>query len=332
MSARRKVIIDQDTLGPATTNLQSIALLLQSPAAEVLGICVPTGDHWRDHQVRHALRFLEIIGRTDVPVVPGAMMPLVNTPEATAQWEKQHGKLVYNGAWDLKRPGKWADPQHTPDLIEGNPTTRPADETAAAFIVRQARAHPGEISLWCAAPLTDIAQALALEPSLPSLLRELHFMGGAFHPMTEAREFRHTPRREFNIRFDAEAAHAVLRAPWSRVTCSPIDVSNHTRSTPEMFAAIAKSDTPLARYLDRFGHRDRPMWDEVATATWLDESLVTRFDDYFVDVNLDRGPGYGDMLSWDPGHEPGRGERRARVQKHLDDARFYEAFVALCSR
>jgi inosine-uridine nucleoside N-ribohydrolase len=258
-------------------------------------------------------------------------MPLVNTPDATAVWEKSHGKLVYNGAWDLARPGKWADPRHTPDLVEGNPATLPSDETAAAFIVRQARAHPGEITLWCAAPLTDIAQALVLEPRLPELVRELHFMGGSFHPMTEAREFKHTPRREFNVRFDAEAAHAVLRAPWAAVTCSPIDVSNHTRSTSDLFAAIARADTPLARYLDQFGQRDRPMWDEVAAATWLDESLVTRFDDYFIDVNLDRGANYGDMLSWERGQEPGRGERCVRVQKSLDDARFYSAFVTLCS-
>lgn len=329
---RRKVIIDQDTLGPATTNLQSVAMLIQSPETEVLGICVPTGDHWRDQQVRHALRFLEIIGRTEIPVVPGAVMPLVNTPEATASWEKRHGRLIYNGAWDLARPGKWADPRHTLDLPEGNPSTAPARETAAEFIVRQARAHPGEISLWCAAPLTDVAQALALEPRLPELVRELHFMGGSFQPMIDTREFRHTPRREFNIRFDAEAARAVLRAPWARVTCSPIDVSQHTRSAPELFAAIAKAGTPLARYLDQFGHRNRPMWDEVAAATWLDETLVTRFDDYFIDVNVEGGAGHGDMLSWDPGFEPGQGERRARVQKRVNDSHVYELFVQLCSR
>lgn len=327
--SRRKVILDQDTLGPAGTNLQSIALLLNAPDVDVLGICVPTGDHWRDHQVRHALRLLEILARTDVPVVPGAVMPLVNTPADTALWEKQHGKLIYNGAWDLARPGKWADPLHTPDLPEGNPTTAPSAEAAAAFIVRLARAHPGEISLWCAAPLTNVAVALRLEPRLPTLVRELHFMGGSFSPMTEAREFRHTPRREFNVRFDAEAARAVFRAPWPRVTCSPIDVSNHTRATPALFAAIARADTPLARYLDRFGPRHRPMWDEVAAATWIDPTLVTHHEDLFIDVNLDRGAGYGDTLSWEPGHEPGLGECRARVQKTLDDARFYDLFVAL---
>jgi purine nucleosidase len=74
------------------------------------------------------------------------------------------------------------------------------------------------------------------------------------------------------------------------------------------------------------------MWDEVAAATWLDESLLTRCDDYFIDVNTDRGAHYGDMLSWDPGFEPGHGERRARVQKKLDDEKFYAMFTALCSR
>jgi len=271
------------------------------------------------------------MGRTEILVVPGAEMPLLNTPADTAAWEKLHGKLVYNGAWDLERPGKWTDRRHTPDLPEGNPTTTSAPEHAAQFIARVARAHPGEITLWCAGPLTNVALALQLEPALPSLVRELHFMGGSFHPMTESREFRHTPRREFNLRFDAEAARIVFRAKWPRVTCSPIDVSNHTRCTPDLFTAIARANTPYARYLDQFGKRDRPMWDEVAAASWIDESLITRFDDLFIDVSLDRGAGYGDTLSWEPGREPGLGECRARVQKRLDDARFYELFVALSS-
>lgn len=329
---RRKVIIDQDTLGPATTNLQSVALLLNAPDVDVLGLCVPTGDHWRDQQVRHALRFLEIVGRTEVPVVPGALAPLVNTPADCAAWEQQHGKLIYNGAWDLARPGKWADPHHTPDLPEGNPTTAPAAGTAAEFIVRQARAHPGEISLWCAAPLTDVALALHLEPRLPALLRELHFMGGAFAPATDAREFKLTPRREFNVRFDPEAARAVFRAAWQRITCSPIDLSNHTRATPELFARIAPAGTPLARYLDQFGQRNRPMWDEVAAATWIDPTLVTHAEERVLDVELDRGPHYGDLLDWAPGEAPAFARNRTRVELRLDDARFYELFVTLSSR
>ena len=156
----RKIIIVQDTLGPATSNLQSVAMLLNAPEVEVLGICVPTGDHWRDLQVRHALRLLEIMGRTEIPVLPGALTPLVRTLTDHTLWEKQHGRLYYNGAWDFARPGRTVDPHATPDLPDGNPTPAPASEHAANFIIRHARAHPGEISLWCAGPLTDIALAL----------------------------------------------------------------------------------------------------------------------------------------------------------------------------
>ena len=332
MSPRRKVIIDQDTLGPASTNLQSVAMLLNAPDVDVLGICVPTGDQWRDVQVRHALRLLEIMGRTDVPVVPGALTPLVHTPTDHAVWEKQHGRLYYNGAWDLARPGRSANPFSAPDLPEGNPTTKPADEHAANFIIRLAKKFPGEISLWCAAPLTDIALAVRLEPSLPSLIRELHFMGGSFHPMTDSREFKHTPRREFNVRFDPEAARIVLRAPWAKITCSPIDISQHVRSTPEHFATIARARTPLAAYLEKFGERGRPLWDEIAAATWIDPTLVDHAEDCFIDVNLDRGAGYGDALSWPAGFEPGLGEQSARVEKRLHLDRFYALFTALLSR
>lgn len=328
----RKIIIDQDALGPASTNLQAIAMLLNAPDVEVLGICVPTGDHWRDLQVRHALRLLEIMGRTEIPVVPGALTPLVHTLADQALWEKQHGRLVYNGAWDLARPGRTVDPHAAPDLPEGNPATAPSSEHAANFIIRHAYAHPGEISLWCAGPLTDIALALRLEPRLPTLICELHFMGGSFQPQTASAEFLHTPRREFNLRFDPEASRIVLRAPWAKLTCSPIDISQEVRSTPAQFAAIARAGTPLAAYLDRFGQRGRPLWDEIAAASWIDPTLVTRAAEYFVDVSLDRGAAYGDTLSWTPGHEPGLGEQRARVELGLDVPRFSGLLTDLLSR
>ena len=77
--ARRKIIIDQDCSGPGGSNLQTVALLIQSPQVEVLGITVVSGDQWRDEEVAHTLRLLEIMGRTDIPVVPGAVFPLVRT-------------------------------------------------------------------------------------------------------------------------------------------------------------------------------------------------------------------------------------------------------------
>ncbi|MEJ8848680.1 nucleoside hydrolase [Variovorax rhizosphaerae] len=91
MNAKRKIIIDQDAHGPASTNLQSILMLLQAPEVEVLGICVVSGDGWCDENVAHTLRLLEIAGRTDVPVLRGAALPLLNSQRRMQRWEGLHG-------------------------------------------------------------------------------------------------------------------------------------------------------------------------------------------------------------------------------------------------
>src|ERR1700730_8192415 len=97
--SKRKVIIDQDAAGPAGTDQQAILLLIQSPQTEVLGITVMTGDQWLKAEVAHTLRMLELIGRTDIPVVPGAEVPLVRRREETELGEQQYGSFAWLGAW-----------------------------------------------------------------------------------------------------------------------------------------------------------------------------------------------------------------------------------------
>src|ERR1700688_4489275 len=80
---KRLVLIDQDGSGPGDSNQMSMMVLLRSPQVEVLGITIVTGNAWRDEEVQHTLRMLELIGRSDVSVVPGAVFPLVRTQEET---------------------------------------------------------------------------------------------------------------------------------------------------------------------------------------------------------------------------------------------------------
>src|SRR5579863_10708710 len=98
-TGKRKIIIDQDAAGPGGTDQQSILLLIQSPQTEVLGITVVTGDQWLKEEVAHTLRMLELIGRTDIPVVPGAEYPLVRRKKETEQWEERYGSVAWVGAW-----------------------------------------------------------------------------------------------------------------------------------------------------------------------------------------------------------------------------------------
>src|SRR5579863_6211109 len=113
--------------------MQTLALLIQSPHAEVLGITVVSGDQWRDEEVAHTLRLLEIMGRTDIPVFSGAAVPLVRTREEAIQWQERYGKVSYAGAWDQRW---WHEPFVVPALAEGQPSSKPADEDAAHFLVR----------------------------------------------------------------------------------------------------------------------------------------------------------------------------------------------------
>ena len=97
---KRKIIIDQDAAGPGGTDQQSILLLIQSPQTEVLGVTVVTGDAWLKSEVAHTLRMLELIGRTDIPVVPGAEYPLVRTKDETELWQQRYGSVSLAGRVD----------------------------------------------------------------------------------------------------------------------------------------------------------------------------------------------------------------------------------------
>src|SRR6266852_874236 len=123
---RRKVIINQDCSGPGGSNMQTLLVLIQSPAVEVLGITVVSGNQWRDEEVAHTLRLLEIIGRTDIPVVPGAVFPLVRRREETQLWQEHYGRVAYAGAWDDRW---WHEPSSSQRFRKESPVPSPRTKT-----------------------------------------------------------------------------------------------------------------------------------------------------------------------------------------------------------
>ena len=327
---KRKVIIDQDAAGPGGSDQQSMLLLIQSPQTEVLGITVVTGDAWLTEEVAHTLRMLEIVGRTDIPVVPGAEYPLVRTKEETEYWEQWYGSYAWLGAWT---PGLYHGPRELGPMPEGKPTTKPADEDAAHFLVRMVRKFPHEITIYAAGPMTNLALAISLDPEFPSLAKELIFMGGSLSPQTDDPEFINTPRREFNLWFDPEAAHIVLRAPWKKMVCTTVDISVKTKLTTELIDKVRAGNSPAAQYVGKYSRLQGAynyLWDELASAAWLDPSVITKKEMRYMDVDLDRGPGYGNTLTWVDGDKPKRSNLQlVEVQVDLDTDKFYKMFVEL---
>ncbi len=332
--ARRYVIADQDAMGPGGSDMRSLMVFLQAPDVDLLGITVVTGDGWRDEEVAHALRLLELLGRTDVRVYPGASNPLWRTREWTMQAQQVYGKVAWLGAW---REG------HTeysfdalPPLQEGRPASKPAAEDAAHFMVRMVHEHPHQVTIYGAGPLTNVAVAITLDRHFAELAQELVIMGGSIRPQTEAKEWVNAPRHEFNFWFDPEAASITLRAPWAKISETTIDASIQTRIDPEVTNAVFKSNSAAAKYLRAYTRRpvegvNQFAWDELAAATWLDPAITKTEKVVYEDVSTDHGANYGDTLTWSDADKPELPLRKVHVQMEADLPKLQQLLIRLFS-
>jgi inosine-uridine nucleoside N-ribohydrolase len=317
--------------------MQSILIFLQSDNFDVLGITTVSGDQWVREETQRTLRLLEIAGRTDVPVVQGAEFPLLNSKEEAERWEALYGKFRYKGCWSdfSNRPRStppafragYHEPDVVPPLVEGTPHTKPLDETAAHFIVRTVHQYPGEVVIWAGGPMTNIALALRLDPEVATVAKELVLMGSGMYANTGGINSI-DGRREFNWWFDPEAVRIAMRAPWKKITITPIDISVKTTVNPDLKAAIAKVDTPVARYLTEYSVQSF-MWDELSAAAMIDPSIVTGQKELYVDIDVDHGPSYGETLFWDPSTKLPPYERKATVQFDVDTKKLYDLYIKL---
>lgn len=332
---RRKVIIDDE--GFALMHL----MLLEDRRVEVLGITTVSGNTWANRATAMALRGVELTGHAKVPVAQGATFPILNSQVRTERWEALYGKLVWKGAFMQQ----WAEPtvQSTPDyhgpfdpvnLPWGNPALKRVPEAAALFLIRTVRAHPHEVTIMACGPLTNLALAQRIDPEFASLVKEVVVMGGSLNPQQVldnpsaaqfAREFMNSPRREFNIRFDPEAASMFAHAPWLKVTIVPVDPSTATQLSPALIDRLAKAArAPVAAMIRRM-EPGFPMWDEIAAAIWLDPTLVTRQQRLWYDFDVQFGATYGDMLTWQDAYRPGLDEGQADMVLAVDVPRMEAA-------
>ena len=157
-------------------------------------------------------------------------------------------------------------------------------------------------------------------------------MGGSLNPQTDDPEFVDTPKREFNLWFDPEAAHVVLRAPWRRIVCTTVDISVKTRLTQELIDRVKAGNSPAARYIGMYARLNGKynfLWDELAAAAWLDPAIITGKETRYLDVDLARGACFGDTLSWTEQDKPQFVGPPVEVQTDLDTGKFYKMFVEL---
>ena len=181
MSKKIPLLIDTD---PGVDDALALLMAFADERHDVVGLTVAAGNVGLGYTVRNALKLCEVAGRTDVPVFAGAPDPLVHPAEDAAH---VHGR---DGFGDVDLPA---------------PTLAVQAEHAALAILRLSHEHAGRLLLVALGPLTNLALALRLDPTLPQRVARLVVMGGAINGHGNI-----TPVAEFNVAFDPEAAHIVF--------------------------------------------------------------------------------------------------------------------------
>ena len=320
------VIVDTDC-GFASDDAMALLALMQSEKVELLGITVVTGNDWLQQEVENVLRLLEIAGRSEVPVFAGSERPLVTSQEEMIRREKVYGETSdggYKGAWRSGGPGR--DDVVPPDGALAS--IRPREKHAADFLIETLRRRPREVVVAAIGPLTNVALALAKDPRIAPLARELVVMGGGIGRLPE-----------FNFWMDPEAARMTLRAEWARVTLTPINIAEQAPFPLEAARSLASIDSPIGRYFQSAhvgrvaAHPVTPlMYDQIAILALLEPETVRRSEEMFLDVEVDKGALYGQTLYWDSERRPPEGVRKATVLLDLDAPRFMEAFSDLMKK
>ena len=124
----------------------------------------------------------------------------------------------------------------------------------------------------------------------------------------------------------------MLREPWKKIVCTPVDISVKTHMTAAMVKQIEAGGTPLARYVAKFAMLTPGadiMWDEIAAEAWIDPTIITESETRYMGVDLDHGAGYGNTLTWGAKDSLKPAATAVEIQFDLDKEKFYKIFVDL---
>ncbi|WP_053368124.1 nucleoside hydrolase [Bacillus sp. FJAT-27245] len=257
----KKVILDIDT---GIDDALAIVYLLKHPDVEVKGLTTGFGNVSVEQATKNTLQIAELAGRPDVPVFAGASKPLLKT------W---NGPVVHvhgeNGIGNVSLP---------------DPKAKAQEERASDFIVRAVNEDPGEISVITVGRLTNLAEALAKDPSLPKKVKKVVIMGGAVTVPGNV-----TPVSEANIAGDPEAANMVFEAGFP-LTMVGLDVTMQTQITAgDMAWLVSQKDGSNAELIDALDEMVRfrldaykkmdgidgsPLHDPLAVAVTLHPDIV----------------------------------------------------------
>ena len=185
---KRLFVVDCDG---GVDDAQAILMILARSDVDLVAITTVYGCTFVEQVGRNVRRLLRVAERTDIPIYTGANAPLVGLP---------HKNFFYYGA------DGFGDVPEGDDSETASAGGVAEKEHAFSALLKLADAHPGEITLVCLGPLTNVALALKLDPLFGEKLHKCVIMGGNYKGRGNV-----DVCSEFNFHVDPESAFVVLQ-------------------------------------------------------------------------------------------------------------------------
>lgn len=224
----KKIIIDCD---PGMDDSMAIIMACKSKALEVMAITTVNGNYPVEVTSKNALKVLELLGRTDIPVGKGMPAPMVRP---TPKDPFTHGK---DGQAENFLP---------------DPVTPLSEKHAVDLIIDIVKENPGEIYLLATGPMSNIAMAMIKAPEIKEMIAGIYAISGAFglNQYSFANATGDTPQSEWNVFVDPEAAEIVYNSGVKLVALG-LDVATHfdVNLTEKDIEQLANSKNKEAGFL-----------------------------------------------------------------------------------
>ncbi|KAF4079325.1 hypothetical protein AMELA_G00191590 [Ameiurus melas] len=222
--SQKLMIIDTDC---GIDDAQAIMLALSSSNVEILGITCCFGNTDVDNVCQNVLRVLSVCQRTQIPVFRGAASCLVG---ATNPFKDHFGT---DGLGDVLQ-----------DRDSDTWKTQIQKEHAVNSLIRLVNEHPGQVSLVALGPLTNLALAVRLDPSIPQKLKDLYIMGGNMEGKGNL-----MPCAEFNFCMDPESSYIVLEEYLCPTHIATWEFTCRNKLSWEFFDELIAQDTAAAHFM-----------------------------------------------------------------------------------
>ena len=287
----RKIILDVDT---GSDDAVAIMTAILSQDIDLLALCSVAGNKGIEYTTENTLRVVEALN-AKVPVYKGAKEPLIKTmyPERFLRGKE----IIRNDRVEDENGNEITIHPDYLNLPKAN--IKEENISATEFYLDYLRNTKEKITLVAVGPLTNLALALMIDEHIFDNVEEIIIMGGGHH-ITNS-----TSSAEFNIWYDPEAAHKVLKSN-AKITFVPLDATHEACVTKQDCQKLKDLNTIASKFaaelcMDRiFIHNamqplaipdSAAVHDALCIAYLIDPSVL--MDVKHVHVHIGIG-GYGD--------------------------------------